>query len=88
MEAGWGKGGQAHLFEVALAAPAPRTGGGDRPPLRVQSRESLSSGSVGHASATAGAISHICPIALRSRPCPTIPEAPTKAGCPRISPMC
>ena len=34
----------AHLVELVLAAPTPRTGGGDRPPLWVQRRASLSSG--------------------------------------------
>ena len=36
--------GPTHLIEVVLAAPTPRTGGGDRPPLWVQRRASLSSG--------------------------------------------
>ena len=42
--AGGGKEGQAHLFEVVLAAPAPRADGGDRPPLWVQRTAWLSSG--------------------------------------------
>ena len=42
--AGGGRAGQTHLVEVVLAAPAPRTGGGDRPPLWVQRTAWLSSG--------------------------------------------
>ena len=33
--AGGAREGQPTFFEVALVAPADRTGGGDRPPLRV-----------------------------------------------------
>ena len=32
--AGGGKGGQAHLIEVVLVAPAPRTGGGGQAPTQ------------------------------------------------------
>ena len=71
-EEGWrgAGGGKLHLPEVVLAAPAPRTGGGDRPPLRVQRRESLSSGPVAHAGATAGAYRAFGSLALllHSRP--------------------
>ena len=68
--AGGGKGGQAHLLAVVLAAPSPRTGGGDRPPLWVQGRASLSPGSVGRARETAGAYRAFGSLALRlhSRP--------------------
>ena len=76
-EAGWrGRGWANAPFYVVLADPAPRTGGGDRPPLRVQRRESLSSGAVGHAGATAGAISHSCPIARRRARRPPRPFSP------------
>ena len=79
-EAGWkrGEGRQAHLFDIVPAAPAPRTGGGDRPPLRVQRRVSLSSGSVGHAGATAGAYQAAGSIALRSRSRPKASSDPQR----------
>ena len=70
--------GPAHLIEVVLAAPTPRTGGGDRPPPGVQERASLSPVVVGHAGATASAYRAHGSIALRSRsrpnPSPTPPR--------------
>ena len=71
-----GKGGErsgeamvspAHLVELVLAAPTPRTGGGDRPPPGVQRRASLSSGARGRAGATAGAHRAAGSIALQPR---------------------
>ena len=67
-----------HLLEVVLAAPAPRTGGGDRPPLWVQGRASLSPGSVGRARETAGAYRAHGSIALRSRSRPNPPRRPAR----------
>ena len=71
-----GKGGErsgeakvspAHLVELVLAAPTPRTGGGDRPPLWVQRRAWLSSGAHGRAGETGGAHRACGSIALRPR---------------------
>ena len=59
--------GQTHLVEVDPAAPAPRTGGGGKPPLWVQERASLSPDSVGRALDTAGTHRAVGSIALRSR---------------------
>ena len=64
---GEAKVGPAHLVEVVLAAPAPRTGGGDRPPLWVQRRAWLSSGAHGRAGETGGAHRACGSIALRPR---------------------
>ena len=76
--AGRGEGGQAHLFDVVPAAPASRTGGGDRPPLRVQRRESLSSGPVAHAGATAGAYRAFGSLALRLHSRPSLNLSPPR----------
>ena len=65
-QAGGGKGGQAHLFEVVLAAPAPRTGGGDKPPLWVQRTAWLPSGPDMQAGEMVGAYCAQGSIALRS----------------------
>mgnify|MGYP001169799766 CR=1 FL=1 len=59
--------GPAPLVEVVLAAPTPRTGGGDRPPLWVQRRAWLSSGAHGRAGETGGAHRACGSIALRPR---------------------
>jgi len=82
-----GKGGErsgevmvspAHLVEVVLAAPTPRTGGGDRPPLWVQRRAWLSSGAHTREQARREAHGRACgSIALRPRsrpnPFPNLP---------------
>ena len=70
--------GEAHLFEVALAAPAPRTGGGGRPPPGVQRRASLSSGARGRASETVGAYRASGSIALRPRSRPKASSDPQR----------
>ena len=67
-----------HLLEVVLAAPAPRTGGGDRPPLWVQERASLSPGSVGRARKTAGIHRAAGSIALRSQSRPNASSDPQR----------
>ena len=66
------------MLAVVLAAPAPRTGGGDRPPLRAQRRESLSSGSVGRARGTAGTYRATSSIALRSHSRPSSYVSPPR----------
>ena len=77
-----------HLLEVVLAAPAPRTGGGDRPPLWVQGRASLSPGSVGgeHARRQAHIVHMVRSRCGRAR-APTLPEDPLDPYHSRISSM-